>query len=154
MIISTYINNRYQALLMYMLVHINIMVSSALQLYWFNETNETNLSFPFVCCIISSPSSLYLFSFCSGDQIGSSSSLSVSSEGSYSSLSLSSLSPGDLQLIEAFKRQRSSISYREILDDLHDVGDLPHVNVSIPVISRAVQNRLPSGQNFFLQKNY
>ena len=57
----------------------------------------------------------------------------------------SSLSDGDLQLIEVMKIQKPSTSYTEILDTLFDVGDLPTGSTSRTSVCNAVRNRLPSG---------
>ena len=62
-----------------------------------------------------------------------------------------SLSDGDLQLIEVLKRQRPSITYSEILDCLHEHGDLPEGNTSVTSVCNAVQHDLQSGQ-FTLKK--
>lgn len=55
------------------------------------------------------------------------------------------LSDGDLQLIEVLKRQRPSITYSEIMDDLQDFGDLPEGGTSKTAVCEAVKNKLPSG---------
>ncbi len=62
-----------------------------------------------------------------------------------------SLSDGDLQFIEILKRQRPTITYSEILDCLHEFGDLPEGETSVTSICNAVQSKLPSGQ-FTLKK--
>ena len=58
----------------------------------------------------------------------------------------SSLSDGDLQLLEIIKRQRPSTSYNEILNVLFDVGDLRTGSTSKTAVCNAVRNRLPSGK--------
>ena len=63
-----------------------------------------------------------------------------------------SLSDGDLQFIEILKGQRPNITYSEILDCLHEFGDLPEEETSVTSICNAVQSiKLPSGQ-FTLKK--
>ena len=57
----------------------------------------------------------------------------------------SSLSDGDLQLIEVIKRQKPSVSNKELVDSLYDFGDLPYGSTSNSSVARAVRNRLPSG---------
>lgn len=64
----------------------------------------------------------------------------------------SSLSDGDLQLLEVLKRQKPSISYSEIIDALYDFGDLPLGSTTTTAIGRAVRHRLPSGEAFSFKK--
>lgn len=64
----------------------------------------------------------------------------------------SSLSNGDLHLIEVLKRQRPSITHSEIVEELYEHGDLPNGSTSISAVSRAVRQRLPSGDKFSLKK--
>ncbi len=63
----------------------------------------------------------------------------------------SHLSYGDLCLIEALKREKPTVSYDEILGHLYEFGDLPFGTVSISTLSKAVRQRLPSGE-FTLKK--
>lgn len=63
----------------------------------------------------------------------------------------SHLSYGDLCLIEALKREKPTISYDEILEQLYEFGDLPFGTVSKSTLSKAVRRRLPGGE-FTLKK--
>lgn len=56
-------------------------------------------------------------------------------------------------MIEVLKRQRPCITYSEILDCLHDFGDLPGGHTSVTSICNAVQNKLPSGEFTFKKIN-
>ena len=62
----------------------------------------------------------------------------------------SRLSNGDLELIEVLKRQKPSITHAEVMDCLHDCGDLPFGTTSVTEVCNAVRNRLciPSGKKF------
>ena len=62
------------------------------------------------------------------------------------------LSPGDLELIEVLKTARGSISLRELLEIVNEVGDVGPDNVSLSTISRAVRNRMPSGRQYTRKK--
>ena len=66
----------------------------------------------------------------------------------------SRLSNGDLELIEVLKRQKPSITHAEVMDCLHDCGDLPFGTTSVTEVCNAVRNRLciPSGKKFTLKK--
>ena len=64
----------------------------------------------------------------------------------------SHLSEGDLHYIEFLKRQRPSISYNEILQQLYEFGDLPYGTTSMTGLSEAVRNRLPSGKKYSFKK--
>lgn len=63
----------------------------------------------------------------------------------------SHLSYGDLCLIEALKREKPTISYDEILEQLYEFGDLPFGTVSKSTLSKAVRGRHPGGE-FTLKK--
>ena len=62
------------------------------------------------------------------------------------------LSQGDLELIEVIKNARGSISLKEIMDIVHEVGDIEPGGVSQSTISRAVRNRMPSGRRYTRKK--
>ena len=64
----------------------------------------------------------------------------------------SHLSEGDLQYIEFLKQQQPSISYNEIMEKLHEFGDLPYGTTSTTAISEAVRHRLPSGAQYSYKK--
>ena len=53
----------------------------------------------------------------------------------------SNLTQGDLQLIETIKRERPTLSLREIYDGLTEFGDIPK-GTSRSAISRALSNML------------
>ena len=65
----------------------------------------------------------------------------------------SHLSEGDLQYIEFLKRQRPSITYKEIMQNLYEFGDLPYGTTSISALSQAVQHRLPDGDFSYKKLN-
>ena len=54
----------------------------------------------------------------------------------------SNLTPGHLQLIETIKRERPTLSLREIYDGLTEFGDIPK-GTSRSAISRALNNSMP-----------
>lgn len=56
----------------------------------------------------------------------------------------SNLSGEDLELIEVLKREKGSISLKEIYDVLDTVGDCGP-KTSISAISKSIKNRIPSG---------
>ena len=64
----------------------------------------------------------------------------------------SHLSEGDLQYIEFLKRQRPSITYDEILQQLYEFGDLPYGTTSMTGLCEAVRHRLPSGKEYTYKK--
>ena len=64
----------------------------------------------------------------------------------------SSLSDGDLQLIEVLKRHKPTTTYSEIENILLEVGDLPTGGTSKTSLSNAVRGRLPSTENFTYKK--
>ena len=64
----------------------------------------------------------------------------------------SHLSDGDLYYIEFLKRQRPSITYNEILQQLYEFRDLPYGKTSMTGLSESVRNRLPSGKKYSFKK--
>jgi transposase len=64
----------------------------------------------------------------------------------------SHLSQGDLQYDKFFKKQRPSISYNEIIEQLNEFGDLPYGTMSTTALSEAVRHRLPSGKEYSYKK--
>ena len=64
----------------------------------------------------------------------------------------SNLTQGDLQLIETFKRERPTLSLREIYDGLTEFGDIPK-GTSRSAISRALNNNMLSGLKYSWKKN-
>lgn len=55
------------------------------------------------------------------------------------------LTDGDLQLIEALKTRRGSITLKEIYEELEVIGEAAG-NASISAICRAIKNKMPSGK--------
>jgi transposase len=68
----------------------------------------------------------------------------------------SHLSYGDLCLIEALKREKPTISYDEILEQLYElirtIGDLPFGTVSKSTLSKAVRRRLPCRRRIYVKE--
>ena len=62
----------------------------------------------------------------------------------------SNLTQGDLQFIETVKRERPTLSLREIYDGLNEFGDIPN-GTSISGISHALNNML-SGVKYSRKK--
>jgi transposase len=62
------------------------------------------------------------------------------------------LSQGDLELIEVIKNAKGSISLREIMDIVDELGDVEPGGVSQSTICRAVRNRMPSGRRYTRKK--
>ncbi len=56
------------------------------------------------------------------------------------------LSQGDLELIEVIKIAKGSISLKEIMDIVDELGEVEPGSVSLSTISQAVCNRMPSGR--------
>ena len=63
----------------------------------------------------------------------------------------SNLTQGDLQLIETIKRERPTLSLREIYNVLTEFGDIPK-GTSRPAISRALNNNMLSGIKYSWKK--
>ena len=64
----------------------------------------------------------------------------------------SHLSQGDLQYVEFLKQQKPTITYDEIMQQLHEFGDLPYGTTSTTALSEAVRHRLPSGKEYSFKK--
>ena len=64
----------------------------------------------------------------------------------------SNLTPGHLQLIETIKRERPTLSLREIYDGLTEFGDIPK-GTSRSAISRAFNNNMLSGLKYSWKKS-
>jgi transposase len=62
------------------------------------------------------------------------------------------LSQGDLELIEVIKNAKGSISLREIMHIVDELGDVEPGGVSQSTICRAVRNRMPSGRRYTRKK--
>ena len=60
----------------------------------------------------------------------------------------SNLTQGDLQLINTVKRERPTLSLREIYDGLTEFGDIPE-GTSRSAISRALNNNMLSGGRIY-----
>jgi transposase len=63
----------------------------------------------------------------------------------------SNLSQADLELIEVLKREKGSITLKEIYQELEVIGECGG-NTSTSAICRAIKNRMPSGEAFSRKK--
>ena len=57
-----------------------------------------------------------------------------------------------MYFVQHLKERKPSIAHEEIIRELQKYGDLPYGNVSTSTVSRAVQNRMPSGEKFTFKK--
>ena len=65
----------------------------------------------------------------------------------------SNLSQADLELIEVLKREKGSITLKEIYQELEVIGECGACgNTSTSAICRAIKNRMPSGEAFSRNK--